>query len=227
MSTMTFIADNARVSVPSRVLDPMSLDEFRNWVGGEDLPEKCVVYYVRGEWGIDVSKELILTHGGVKTAVASALFEWASSRDLGHYFANGVLLVNSAAKLACNPERLYVSFDAIKDGRIVAVERKVTGHVEWLGKPDMVLEVISASSVKKDTSLLLKGYGEAGAEEYWLVDARAEKPTFRILTRGAKGFVDVKPTAGWHKSAVFGASFKFVKSKDPLGNPRFRLEIKS
>jgi Uma2 family endonuclease len=81
--------------------------------------------------------------------------------------------------------------------------------------------------VKKDTQLLAEGYWAAGIPEYWLVDARAEKPTFRILAHGPKGYGDTKPAAGWHKSAVFGASFKFVKSKDPLGNPRFRLEIKA
>ena len=66
MSTMTLIADNARVLVPGRVLDPMTRAEFREWAGNDDLPEKCVVYYHRGEWGVDVSKEQIFTHSDVK-----------------------------------------------------------------------------------------------------------------------------------------------------------------
>src|SRR5256885_8764701 len=48
------------------------------------------------------------------------------------------------------------------------------GYLELEGTPDMVLEVVSESSVQKDTKRLRQLYWQAGIREYWLVDARRE-----------------------------------------------------
>ena len=45
-------------------------------------------------------------------------------------------------------------------------EGKKGGYVEVEGSPDMVLEVISDSSVRKDDVLLRQGYWDAGIGEY-------------------------------------------------------------
>jgi heat-inducible transcriptional repressor len=58
----------------------------------------------------------------------------------------------------------------------------------------MVLEVVSPSSVVKDTEWLMSRYHEAGVREYWLIDARGEgDPAFTIYRRAAKEFVAVAP----------------------------------
>jgi len=54
--------------------------------------------------------------------------------------------------------------------------------LELEGTPDMVLEVVSASSVVKDTETLLQLYWQAGIPEYWLVDARGEALEFTVQT---------------------------------------------
>ena len=110
---------------------------------------------------------------------------------------------------------------------LVALEGKQSGHVELHGTPDMALEVVSDSSVKKDNEILMQAYWEAGIPEYWLVDARFEEPSFRILKRGPKGYADIRKANSWLKSNILGARFKLVRSLDPNSLPRFRLEIKS
>ena len=43
------------------------------------------------------------------------------------------------------------------------------------GAPDFIVEVLSPSTVKKDTSLKVAKYAQAGVREYWIVDAKRER----------------------------------------------------
>jgi Uma2 family endonuclease len=106
------------------------------------------------------------------------------------------------------------------------VEGKEAGVIALEGTPDMVLEVVSDSSEKKDFRTLRKAYWEAGGPEYWLVDARGPTLAFDILRRGAKGYVETKKAGGWLKSGIFGKSFRLVQGADPQGEPEFTLEVK-
>ena len=90
----------------------------------------------------------------------------------------------------------------------------------------MVLEIISSSSVQKDTVLLRAAYWEAEIPEYWLVDARKEPLKFDILRHTAKGYVATRKQDGWLKSGVFGKSFQLTQSKDALGDPEFTLAVR-
>jgi Uma2 family endonuclease len=94
------------------------------------------------------------------------------------------------------------------------------------GSPDMVLEVVSPGSVKKDTDILKRGYWEAGVREYWLVDARSDPLSFEILRHSAKGYVATRKRDGWLKSAVFGKSFRLSNRTTALGHPEYTLEVR-
>jgi Uma2 family endonuclease len=98
------------------------------------------------------------------------------------------------------------------------------GFLELEGTPDMVLEVVSPSSVKKDKVLLRQAYAEAGIPEYWLVDARKEPPTFDILVHKPRGYVAARKQDGWMKSGVSGKSFRLVQHTTALGHPDYTLE---
>jgi Uma2 family endonuclease len=54
-------------------------------------------------------------------------------------------------------------------------------YIEILGSPDLVVEIVSDSSVRKDTTLLRDAYWKAGVREYWLFDARGAEIRFDIL----------------------------------------------
>ena len=79
--------------------------------------------------------------------------------------------------------------------------------VELLGTVDMVLEVVSPGSVRKDTDTLRQAYWEAGNAEYWLVDARGDRLDFRILKHGSLGYTETRKQAGWLRSTVFARAF--------------------
>ncbi len=85
------------------------------------------------------------------------------------------------------------------------------------GVPDMVLEVISKSLVKKDTVTLRELYHEAGIAEYWLVDSRVKEPTLQVLRWTEAGYVAVRSQAGWVKSGVLGGRFRLVFKGERVG----------
>jgi Uma2 family endonuclease len=108
------------------------------------------------------------------------------------------------------------------------IEAAGDGYREVDGTPDMVLEIVSQTSVRKDTVDLRRLYWLAGIPEYWLVDARTESVQFDILKRGTRSYLSTrKAPGGWLKSNVFGASFRLKRKMDQLGNPQFELEMKS
>jgi Uma2 family endonuclease len=97
------------------------------------------------------------------------------------------------------------------------------GFMELEGTPDMVMEIVSKSSVEKDTVLLRELYWRAGIAEYWLVDAREGKQSFQILRFTPEGYVSSPAEAGGLPSKVLGKKFQMQQKADPLGHPQFFL----
>ena len=90
----------------------------------------------------------------------------------------------------------------------------------------MVLEVVSRSSVQKDTRNLREDYWQAGVREYWLIDARPDPLTFDILRHTPRGYRAAPKKDGWIRSAVFGKSFRLLRGITALGHPQFTLEVR-
>jgi Uma2 family endonuclease len=101
------------------------------------------------------------------------------------------------------------------------VEREGQGIMELEGTADLVLEVVSKTSVRKDTVLLRDLYFKAGVREYWLVDVRDGAMAFDILQPTPEGYVAVPGVDGWVASRVLGKRFQLQKKTDPLGHPQY------
>jgi len=97
--------------------------------------------------------------------------------------------------------------------------------MELEGAADLVLEVVSKSSVRKDTVLLRDLYFKAGIPEYWLVDVRDGAMSFEILQRTPEGYVAVPLVDGWVASKVLGKRFQLQRKNDPLGHPQFVVGV--
>ncbi len=135
--------------------------------------------------------------------------------------------MHEAAGVSNEPEALFVSWRALTENRIRKIPtRDGDDYIEFEGTPDWVLEIVSPSSVFKDTVQLRERYHLAGITEYWLIDAREERLDFTILIHHADGYRPAQKKAGWQKSKVFGKQFRLVRYADRLGGPAFRLEVK-
>jgi Uma2 family endonuclease len=225
MSVTIAISENPPVTVPGRAT--ASLASFRVWAGDNDLPEKAKLCYYRGEVFVEMGKEQIFSHVCVKTEITSVLHQLVKRQRIGMMLADGALLTHEAADVSNNPDAVFVSNESLKSKRMKLVEGHEGGFVELLGSADMVLEVVSDSSEKKDNQTLFEAYFDAGVAEYWLVDARGPEVEFHVYKRGAKKFTIIKSQpGGWVKSAVFAKSFRLMRSADAAGNPEFTLEVK-
>ena len=97
--------------------------------------------------------------------------------------------------------------------------------MEVEGAADLVVEIVSDTSVIKDTRRLPAAYFTAGVREFWLADARGQQPIFLIHGRGPAGFEPVVRDAdGFQPSAVLGRRFRLDTGRDADGNWEFDLQ---
>lgn len=221
---MTVIAHeaNLQLEIPESV---RSLATFRKWVRSDNFPEDGRICYLGRVW-IDMSKEQLFSHNGIKTEFAAVLHTLSKTEQSGRYFTDGARLSNAVADLSAVPDGLFISWESLKSGATRLIEGSDAGFVELEGSPDMALEAVSASSVRKDTVDLKERYWKAGVTEYWLVDARNQPPEFTIYRWEPAGYAAIAAEAGWLHSQVFKKSFRLVSGADPGGNPEFRLETR-
>src|SRR4051812_31991673 len=181
----TLFTDDVEVYVPRWVTD---LKSFRRWRDSDDFPEEGRICFLNGEVWADMSKQQAFTHVQVKSQVTHVLTGLAEAEDLGLFLGDGMLVSNVSVEFAAVPDGLFLSKETQNSDRVRWLEGKEGGCVEIEGTPDMVVEVVSRSSVQKDTVLLKKLYWEAGIPEYWLIDARKDPLVFEIFRHTARGY---------------------------------------
>jgi Uma2 family endonuclease len=219
----TVVVEGDVVHIPAWVVD---LDSFRRWGESQSFPESGRIGYLNGEVWVDMSKEQLFSHLLVKSQYNMVLGRLAEKEKPGLYFPDGLFLTNLAVGFSWKPDGTFVSMESLQCGLVKLVEGEEGGFVELEGSPDMVLEIVSRSSVHKDTVELRQAYWEAKIREYWLVDARREPLRFDILRHSPKGYVATRKQGGWVKSAVFGKFFKLSQDSSGLGHPRFTLSVR-
>jgi len=215
---------NGTSTIPAWVGD---LASFRAWARSDGFPTEGRFAFLNGLLWADVTIEHLFTHNRVKTRVTSALDLLVADDDLGYFFSDRALLSHPGPGLSTEPDAFFVSYESVEAGRVRWVEGATEGHVEVEGSPDLTVEVVSSGSVEKDTVVLPGLYFAAGVREYWLIDARDERPTFELFRRGRRAFAATRLQAGgWRKSGVLGRSFRLVHGTDRLRRPTFTLEVR-
>jgi Uma2 family endonuclease len=217
------VLDEQTVHIPAGIED---LKAFRHWAHSDAFPEYGRICFLNGKVWVDLSKEPLFSHNQVKSELNMVLGGLVKANRLGRYIPDGMLLTNEAANLTAQPDGVFVSTASLQTGRVQLVAGAKEGYVELEGTPDMVLEVVSTSSVNKDTVILRDLYWQAGITEYWLVDARGTALRFPISRHSAHGYVASRPQGGWVKSTVFGKLFRLTQKNDPLGYPEYTLATK-
>jgi Uma2 family endonuclease len=214
--------DNLLLRIPATA---HTLPGFRAWVLSDAFPEKQPVMFFNGEVYLDMGKEDIFTHSAVKTAVAGTLFKLNEKVDFGDFFINGVLVTNVEANVSNNPDMAAVFWESLDSGRTRYVRNKKGRSIEIEGSLDWVLEIVSDSSVTKDTRDLRQAYHLAGIREYWLIDARGDDLKFHILHWRKTGYAAAPHKAGWQHSRVFARGFRFSRMRQRRGDLRYELAM--
>ena len=214
---MPIVVPQIDATIPDGITD---LESFRRWARSDEFPEKGRFAFLNGYVWMEVTMEMAFSHNQVKTEFCAKLATLVKERQLGRFFSDGMLLTNLDAGFSTMPDGLFGSFRSFEKDLIRGFGTDEHDFVELVGSPDMVLEVVSKSSVEKDTVDLVDQYWRAEIQEYWLVDARGKQLRFDILSRGDKGYAAASPSSdGWTMSDVFGRAFRLVRSTDQLGDP--------
>lgn len=219
----TIVTDAWELDIPDDVTD---LEAFRRWAHSAAFPDRGRIWWLAGRVWADMGQEQLFTHNLVKTQIAAVLTRLVDDDNLGVLFGDGVLLSNFEADISGNPDATFLSAATLASDRVRLIEGAEAGYVEIQGSPDMVLEVVSRSSTRKDQVHLRRAYWVAGVREYWLADARTDPPRLDVLRHGPRGFTATRPQGGWVRSAVFGRSFRLTRGADVGGYPRYRLDVR-
>jgi Uma2 family endonuclease len=219
------LEDRMEIEIPA---DLRSLADFRRWALSDRFPERGRIDYIAGRIEVDMSPEDFFCHGTLKTAIAFGLYGQVEARDLGHLVSDRTRISSPAADVSAEPDIVLVSHAALESGRVRLIPKaggEAGRYIEVEGSPDLIVEIVSDSSVIKDTQRLRDAYFRAGVGEYWLADARREPVSFEIQLRGETGFEPAPPDReGFQRSGVFAGAFRLDARRDARGHWRFKLQ---
>jgi Uma2 family endonuclease len=204
-----------------------NLADFRRWALSDDFPQRGRIDYIAGRIEVDMSPEDFFTHGTLKTRIASEIADRVEELDLGHTLIAETRISSVPGEVSAEPDVVVITHEALDDGRVRLI-RKASGEpdrfVEVEGGPDLIVEIVSDSSVKKDTRRLPPAYFEAGVREFWLIDARGKELLFQIQRRGVTSFMSTERDAeGFQRSDVLDASYSLERDRHQRGHWVYRL----
>lgn len=226
ISSAPVVADRWSFRIPASAL---TLDGFRDWATSADFPQHIRAAFIDQEVFIEMSNEEPQTHVGVKTEITRVLATLVRDLKMGKFYADGVLVSNEDASVSNNPDASFFTVESLQSGRVRLIPKKdeEDRYREVEGAPDWVLEVVSDSSVEKDTAKLREAYHRAGIAEYWLIDARGDEIVFQILHYRKNGYAAAPLRDGWQRSRVFGRSFRLEREHDEFGLWEYTLHIQA
>lgn len=219
--------DKSPISIPGGI---ESFGDFRAWTKSRTFPTTGRIDYVASQIEVDMSPEEFFSHGGPKEALARTLGPIVHAEALGYLRIDRIRVVADAVQLSAEPDLLFVSHESLDAGRVQLSsprKRGKTSYLEVTGGPDLVVEVVSPSSVNKDTQRLPLAYFAAGVREYWIVDARGDDLVFKIQTRGRTAFRTAPVDAeGFAKSRVFARRFRLTRHTNSRGHWVYDLLVR-
>jgi Uma2 family endonuclease len=208
--------------------DAFTLEGFEDWSGSAEFPETGRIDFVAGDVEVEMSPEDIGTHALVKTAVAARLSNLIVDGDRGEVYIDRTRVVSRNAGLSAEPDVVVALWESFETGR-VRYAPAVDGRSSALhGAPDVIVEIVSQGSVRKDTETLPVRYAQAGVPELWLADARGDVLVFKIQALRDGRYQAVEPDGdGWLRSPRLGGSFRLLRHPARLGHVRYVLEHRS
>jgi Uma2 family endonuclease len=222
MATVTAMYFDLAIAVPESA---RTLAGFRAWAVSDEFPDRGRISFIDHEVLVDMSPERLEVHAKVKHEIGRVIANLCKSSGTGAYYPDGTLVSNDDAGFSTEPDGTFVSFESFQNGRarLVPISGDEELAMEIEGAPDWICEVVSDSSVRKDTVQLRRAYHAAGIREYWLVDARRDEVSLTMLVHQQAGYVAVEMVDGWQKSPVFDRQFRLQRERNPVGHWEYTL----
>lgn len=218
------ISSDGNFRIPRKAF---AFEGFGRWAQSGDFPETGRIDYLEGDVDVDMSPEDLQTHGLPKGAIFVALHTLITGRT-GEVYTDRARITSRFAGLSAEPDVVVILWESLKTGKVryvPASSGKPDRSSEIEGAPDLVVEILSDSSERKDTKRLPLLYARAGIPELWLVDARKTGTWLQILTLDNGEYVRVEPDLeGWVPSPQLGAEFRLQRRRTPVSTWYYTLE---
>jgi Uma2 family endonuclease len=158
---------------------PITQAEFRAWL--DERPDSDLGHYELLNGRIVVSPPAGWPHGKVGARVARVLDEHAERRGIGHVFDS------STGFDVPSGDTLEADASLVSNARWNAAPAPVFGQFLKV-VPDLVVEILSSSTRRRDLTEKKGVYAKNGVDEYWVIDPRARSIT--IFSRDGNAFDD-------------------------------------
>jgi Uma2 family endonuclease len=141
-----------------------------------------------------------LGHQGASIALSTILYLHVEQHGLGTVLAAPCDVLLSEISVV-EPDLLFVSRE----------RREIMERAFVRGAPDLVVEILSPSTARRDREAKMKLYGQYGVPNYWLIDPEAREALAFALQDG-----EYHQTARAHDDETFSAP-PFPELAIPLG----------
>src|SRR5262249_47690575 len=143
------------VIIPSGI---ESFSKFRRWTLSDDFPRTGRIDFIDGHIEVDMAPERIYSHSLVVMEIGRGIATIVKEHGLGHTLSGHTRVFSIPAGLSCEPDISFVSWESLRAGRVRYLKAPRASHeldmLEIEGGPDLVVEVISPTSAKKDKERL-------------------------------------------------------------------------
>jgi Uma2 family endonuclease len=208
--------------------DAFTFEGFQRWVESDGFPETGRIDFLAGQVETEMSPEDLHTHSVVKSVIGFNLCGLIYETGLGDVYLDSTRLTSKPAGLSVEPDLFVVLRETLEAGRasFVPSSRGRSSRVE--GSADLVVEIVSDSSVQKDNQRLPRLYARAGVPELWIADCRWDAMRFEIRTLQDGHYVLQQPESDdWVRSPLLNRSVRLILWPSPPFPWRYRLEHRS
>jgi len=144
------------------------------------LPEDKRYELIHGD--LFMTPSLTTSHQRISRKLGYLLTRYVEGKKLGEIFYAPMDVVLSDEDVV-QPDILFISNE----------RKEIVKPENIRGAPDLVIEILSPSSLERDTVIKKKLYAKHGVQEYWIVDP--EGKTVEVLSWSPEGFKTVQTYA--------------------------------
>ena len=125
-----------------------------------------------------------INHNRIVANLTILIGGYAHTHRLGYVFTDNLDVHFPDSKNTFNPDFIFVS---LANGKIVTDNKDKTIY----GVPDMVVEIFSRSTMRRDLTVKKDIYERNGVKEYWMIDPWRESVEVYLLRDGKYFFDDI------------------------------------
>lgn len=207
--------------------DAWTLPGFRRWALSDDFPQHARVDYLDGTVHVGAAGVPLESHGRALTAFVTTVSNRVRVDESGEVTTSRTRVTLPAAAASVTPDLVFVSYASLAACRVTdTATDSGTDAIEFVGSPDLLVEIASPSTAKKDIDRLPNAYFMGGVTECWLVECRDDvPPAFTLHRRGGDLFEPVPPDAdGFAASGVLGKCYRLTRTRGRLDRWQYRPE---